>query len=243
MFREPTSMVSFLREDEKFVIEALCASYGGTWRIGEDPPDAYMSLTKNEVAVEISILTQHVVSKSGQPVPRLSQDSGVIRLCNEIDEELRNDIPDGAYVLLTISAPLNKIRQTKANLANEIKEIAQQKSPKSQVLEINQNKIKIQLISGTRPSGKKVIGIVPNQNSSPDILANVLYILNERIRDKTTKCQNIVHRPLWLALFNDYWLAEPDTYELAMEKLSVAHPFDRICLVLGNKEVHTLYET
>lgn len=236
-------MASSLREDEKFVIEALCASYGGTWRIGEDPPDAYMSLTKNEVAVEISILTQHVVSKSGKAVPRLSQDTGVLRLCDEINEELKNGIPAGVYVLLTISAPLNKIRQTKADLINEIKEFAQQKKPKNQVLEINQNKVKIQLILGDRPFGNKVIGIVPNQNSSPDILANVLYILSERISDKATKCRDIVHRPLWLALFNDYWLAEADTYELAMEKLSVAHPFDKICLVMGNKEIHTLYET
>ena len=82
---------------------------------------------------------------------------------------------------------------------------------------------------------------MPNQNSSPHILANVLYILRDRIIDKVRKCQNIVHRPLWLALFNDYWLAEPDTYELAVNELSIAHPFDKICLVLGNKEVHTLH--
>ena len=236
-------MASSLREDEKFVIEALCASYGGTWRIGEDPPDAYMSLTDSEVAVEISILTQHVVSKSGKPVPRLSQDTGVLRLCDEINEELKTDIPSRVYVLLTISSPLNKIRQTKTDLINEIKRMAQKKAPNRQVLEINQNKVEIQLILGDRPFGKKVVGIVPNQNSSSDILANVLYILSERINDKVTKCRNIVHRPLWLALFNDYWLADPATYELAMKKLSVAYPFDKICLVLGSKEVHTLYET
>ncbi|MBC8391234.1 MAG: hypothetical protein H8E17_01525 [Deltaproteobacteria bacterium] len=236
-------MVSSLRGDEKFVNEALCSSYGGTWRIGEDPPDAYISLTENEVAVEISILTQHVVSKSGKPVPRLSQDNGVRRLCDEINAELKNDIPSGVYVLLTISSPLNKIRQTKTDLINEIKGIAQKKAPNKQVLENNQNKVKIQLILGDRPSGKKVVGIVPNQNSNSDILANVLYILSERINDKVTKCRDIVHRPLWLALFNDYWLAEPETYELAMKKLSVTHSFNKICLVLGCKEVHTLYET
>lgn len=236
-------MVSSLREDEKFVIEALCASYGGTWRIGEDPPDTYMSLAENEIAVEISILTQHVVSKSGKPVPSLSQDTGVLRLCYEINEELKNDIPSGVYFLLTISSPLNKIRQTKAELTNEIRKFAQKKAPNVHAIEINKNRMKIRLILGERPSGKKVIGVVPNKNSSPDILANVLYILSERINDKAMKCQDIMHRPLWLALFNDYWLAELDTYDLAMKKLSVTHPFDRICLVQGSKEVFTLYET
>jgi hypothetical protein len=236
-------MASVLREDEKFVIESLCAKYGGTYRIGEDPPDAYMSLNSNEIAVEISILTQHVVDKSGKPVPRLSQDSGALRLCDELNEDLKSDIPSGVYVLLTISSPLNKTRQTKDELINKIKEIANKDAPIREVFEINENKADIQTVLGERPSGKKVVGVVSNQNSSPDILENVLYMLSERINDKVNKCQNIVHRPLWLALFNDYWLSEPDTYELAMEKLSIEHPFDKICLVLGGKEVHTLYET
>lgn len=236
-------MGPILREDEKFVIESLCAKYSGTYRIGEDPPDTYMSLNGNEIAIEISILTQHVVDKSGNPVPRLSQDAGVLRLCDEINEELKTDIPSGVYVLLTISSPFNKIRQTKADLINKIKEIVQKKAPSEEVFEINGNKGKIQTLLGERPSGKKIIGVVPSQNSSLDILGNVLFILGDRINDKVNKCKNIVHRPLWLALFNDYWLAEPDTYELAMKKLPIEHPFDKICLVLGNKEVHVLYET
>jgi hypothetical protein len=236
-------MVSSLREDEKFVIKALCYTYCGTWRDGEDPPDAYMSLTDGEIAVEISILTQHVAGKSGKPVPRLSQDTSVLRLLDEIDEALKTDIPSGVYILLTIPSPLNKIRQTKIDLIKEIKRIAQERTFNKQVLKINQNKVEVHLTSGSIPSGKKVIGGVYNQNSSPDILENVIYILGERIKDKITKCQNIAHKPLWLALFNDYWLAEPDTYKLAMSQLSISHIFDKICLVLGNKEVHTLYET
>ncbi|MHC4117159.1 MAG: hypothetical protein ACYSWO_06595 [Planctomycetota bacterium] len=236
-------MSTYLREDERFVIEALCDSYGGTWRTGEDPPDAYMSLPENEVAVEISTLTQHVGGRAGKPIPRLSQDTGVLRLCDEIDEELKEHIPSEMYVLLVISSPLNRIQRTKIDLINEIRRITKNEAPNKEVLEINQNKVEIQLIAGDRPSGKKVVGIVPNQNSSPDILANVLYILRERIIDKAMKCRNIVHKPLWLALFNDYWLAEPDTYQLAMKKLPIKHPFDKVHLILGNKEVHTLHET
>lgn len=226
------------------MIESLSEVYGGSWRVGEDPPDAYLLLKKpeHEVAVEISILTQHVIDKSGRTVPRLSQDSGALRLCDELNDELKNDIPSDVYVLLIISSPLNKIRQTKTDLMEEIKSIVQKKALNKQVSEINQNKIEIKLIHGNRPSGKKIVGIVPNQNSSPDILANVLYMLSERINDKVAKCSKIMHRPMWLALFNDYWLAEPDTFQLAIKELSVKHQFDKICLVLGNKEVHTLYE-
>ena len=109
-----------LREDEQFVIEALCETYNGTWRIGEDPPDAYMTLKGHEVAVEISILTQHVFNEAGNSIPRLSQDSGVLRLCDELDEELKNIIPSEVEIILIITAPLKKIRQTKKHLINEI---------------------------------------------------------------------------------------------------------------------------
>ncbi|MFA6011999.1 MAG: hypothetical protein WC799_18555 [Desulfobacteraceae bacterium] len=127
-------------------------------------------------------------------------------------------------------------------MINKIRGIVQKSAPNEQIIEIYQNKVKIQLISGDRPSGKKVVGIIPNQYSSPDILANVMFMLNERINDKVIKCSKIEHRPLWLALLNDYCLAEPDIYELAIKNLSIKHPFDKICLVLGNKEVHNLYE-
>jgi len=93
-----------------------------------------MSFTEKEVAVEISILTPHVIDKSGKVVPRLSQDIVVLRLCNEINNELKNEIPSGIYVLLTISSPLNKIRQTKIDLINEIKEIVQKAVPNKKVL-------------------------------------------------------------------------------------------------------------
>ncbi len=153
-------MASSLREDENFVIEALCNTYGGTWRVGEDPPDAYILIGGQEIAVEISILTQHVTDKSGKLVPRLSQDSRVIRLCDELDEEFKSLIPSGVYIMLTISAPLNKIRKTKDYLIHEIKEIVQRNSAIKRVVEINKNRVKIQLISGDRLSGKKVVGVV-----------------------------------------------------------------------------------
>jgi hypothetical protein len=128
-----------LREDEYFVIEALCALYDGTWRVGEDPPDAYMTLNDHEVAVEISILTQHVVSETGKSVPRLSQDSGVLRLCDEVNEELKHVIPPGMYIILTVSAPLKKIRKFKADLIAKITGIIQEGAPNDQVLEIYEN--------------------------------------------------------------------------------------------------------
>lgn len=61
-------MSNTLRDNEKFVIEALSGSLGGSWRIGENPPDAYLMQREVEVAVEISTLTQYVMGRSGNHV-------------------------------------------------------------------------------------------------------------------------------------------------------------------------------
>ena len=235
-------MGSSLRKDEKFVIEALCDEYDGTWRIGEDPPDAYMMLNNNEIAVEISILTQHVVNESGKSISRLTQDSGVLRLCDDLNVDIGHIIPPGMCLIITVSAPLKKIRKFKDVLKAKILEIIDKGVSTKHILNIYENKVNISFISGTRPSGEKVIGVVANRNSSPDILANVQYILNDRINEKVIKCSKVEYRPLWLALFNDYWLAEPDTYKHAINSSNIEHPFEKICLVFGNKKVHTLYE-
>ncbi len=44
----------------------------------------------------------------------------------------------------------------------------------------------------------------------------------------TRKCRSLQFKGvLWLALFNDYWLAENDTYQQAIQMLWVDHPFEK----------------
>ena len=49
-----------LRDDEELAITSLAKEFGGTWRVGENPPDAYLSVGAREIAVEISTLTQQI---------------------------------------------------------------------------------------------------------------------------------------------------------------------------------------
>ena len=58
-------MTNQLKPDEQFVINSLAAHVGGTWSTGENPPDAYLRIGEEAVAVEISTLTQHVVAERG----------------------------------------------------------------------------------------------------------------------------------------------------------------------------------
>ena len=232
-----------LSDDEQFAIESLSSTIGGSWRPGENPPDVYLMQGKVEVAIEISTLTRHVPGKSGAPEPRLSQDMGVLRLCDELNEELGDLIQSDKYVILTLNAPVDRLRKFKNILKDRLIEIVGIGESEEVSLDISGNNIKVHIVKGQRPSGKKVIGIVANRNSSSNISSNVDFILTHRIQDKTQKCSKVTHRPLWLALFNDYWLAGPNSYRQAMQQYSENHPFEKIFLISGNREVHLIYET
>ncbi len=236
---------NMLRRDEKLCIDAVVASVGGKWSEGEDPPDAYLSIGNDNIAVEISTLTQHVTDHAGGSKPRLSEDSTAIRLCNELDEELKTHIPAGRKVRLFLWAPISSARKLKPRLAHEIIALVEAAGKEDVIVEreILGNKITIHYFPEDRTSGKKVVGAVQNKKSDADILANAKAILADRIDVKAQKCRPLISSgPIWLALFNDYWLADIDTYRQATAQISAKHPFERILIVSGNRSVTALYE-
>lgn len=232
-----------LRADEEFVISAVASCFSGTWRPGEDPPDAYLELSRETVAVEISTLTQYVDDYQGKLIPRFLQDATALRLIEELNKELCTEIPHGTTVKLALESPLKNKRKLKPLLIRKILEMVNGQET-AQIIEyrVFDNKIDIQVDRSERPWGNKVVGIVINEESSSDISMNARWILEHRISVKDKKCRSLSFKgPFWLALFNDYWLADVDTYKKAIATSAVPHRFDKILLVRDNKDVATLY--
>jgi hypothetical protein len=104
-----------LREDEAFAITSIARAFSGTWRPGENPPDAYLVLGAETIAVEISTLTQHVTDDKGTR-PRLSDDLATAAFANALNDELGDLIPDGLTIGLVLSSPILLLGKTKAKL-------------------------------------------------------------------------------------------------------------------------------
>jgi hypothetical protein len=244
MFDELAITETPIREDEEFVISAIATSLSGTWLAGENPPDAYLTLNTGTVAVEISTLTQYVTDDKGTR-PRLSDDIATAAFANELNEELSDLIPDGYTIGLVLSSPILAYRKTRAQLAQFIHgHMADlQFLQTERKLQINGNAITVFLTHHGDTQFKKVSALFMNRSSSPDILLNATRILEDRIATKTQKCSHLLNRgPIWLALFNDYWLTDADTYRAALSRIKLQHPFQKILLVNGDRSVHTLYE-
>jgi hypothetical protein len=94
----------------------------------------------------------------------------------------------------------------------------------------------------SEPDSEKLHGIVTNQKSNPDILLNARCSLEDRIATKATICDALsLKGAVWLALLNDYWLADDDTYKRAFKAIAITHPFEKILLVSGSGAVAQLY--
>lgn len=237
-------MASELRPDEDFAIRAVAASTSGTWWPGDNPPDAYLMVGERTIGVEISMLTQHVNNEHGGTHARLSEDVPAIAMANQLDRDLREVIPNGRMAILTLRAPILEVRQTTLQLKEKICRLVAAASSETVDVEesICGNAIGIQITSHEQPDPRKVHALVPNRKSSPNILSNARYILEERIATKAKKCGSLnFNGPLWLALINDYWLADSQTYQKAMAMIPLSHPFERILLISGDGFVAALY--
>ena len=236
-------MNSPLRSDEEFVICALANHFNGTWRPGENPPDVYLLVGTEDTAVEISTLTQQVRDEHGRLKPRLSEDTTAIRLANALNEELQSQVPIGWMVILTLTSPVLHARMVYNQLKERISNlISNKRNCKSEEIILG-NKIDIQVVAESRQSGKKVVGIIQNANSSPDIFKNAWEILEDRIVVKANICRSLsFFGPKWLALLNDYGLADNEIYEQAFNSFSVDHPFEKIMLVSPDGSVAVLGE-
>lgn len=234
------STVSALRPDEFFVINHVARTYSGNWRPGENPPDAYLKLHNKSIAVEISTLVQHVQSVLNQSRSRYSDDESALRIIQEIKDAIPAFLLNGRTVILTLSPPIKKFRQTRNQLELAVRNELLTNNDVDTNVEIHGNEISIQIKSYGEPADATVVGAVMHRTSSPDILQNTRFSLENMIGVKSDKCAALTP-PIWLALLNDYWLADPATYRQAMKMLSVTHPFVKILLVSGNGLVTELF--
>lgn len=232
-----------MRPDEAFVGRALVAYFGGpssaTASDGEDPPDIYLAAGKTRVGVEVSRLSQFTFEPDGTFGNRATQDSFGMRLIEELNARLGPLLPHDISLLVGVEVPVTNALRFKKRLDAWVTQIATVPVLGDRHQSAIENVKATVSVVPARSTGKRIAGFVANNHSSADILANARLMLENRVRTKSDLC-NPLSKPVWLALLNDYWLADATTYALAAQQLSVAHCFERILLVTEDGAVTEL---
>lgn len=232
-----------MRRDEEFVGRALVAFFGGPSNAsvsdGEDPPDLYLHVGGSRTGIEVTRLSQFTFESDGTMGNRATQDFFGIRLLNELDANTGPKLPEEISLLIGLWIPVQNASRFKKSLTEWVTQIAA--APKqgfNEERKIEGSKVTVSVIE-QRPTGKKIAGFVVNKNSSADIGLNARLVLEDRIRSKAAICGGL-SKPIWLAVLNDYWLADADTYALAGRQFNLSHCFERIFLVSDQGAVNEL---
>ena len=232
-----------LRPDEEFVGQSLVAFFGGpslaAFSEGGDPPDLYLTTEGVRVGVEVTQLSQVTFRPGGTNGNRRTQDAFGLRVLADLNNEVTTILPIGVALLIVLWVPVENPSKYRKALTDLVKGIALSPELGHEIVRnVEGAKVSLKVIP-RQPGADAVSGAVANTESSADIGMNARVILEERIQAKTQRCA-LLPRPLWLALLNEYWLADPDSYVLAAKQIKLEHCFERLFLVSDNGQIREI---
>lgn len=232
-----------MRRDEAFVARTLGEFLGGPSSAiasdGDDPPDLYLALGQFRVGVEVTRLSQFTLEPDGTLGNRATQDFFGLRLLDELNTTIGPLLLDDISLLVGLWVPVSNAARFRKELKEWVHEIAMAAANRTQLeRDIDGSRTSVSVIR-QRPSRKKIVGFVVNKNSSADIGLNARLVLEDRIRTKSDICAQLP-KPIWLAVLDDYWIADADSYAEVYGQLRLTHCFERIFLVADNGAVSEL---
>jgi len=237
-----------LRPEEIFVrdrlLDVLESSGDVAFSEGEDPPDLVLRRGNKQYAVEVTRLTPVTFGEDGGVGNRMTDDSFGAALCDSLNESMGQDVAEGYSLLLTLYLPVLKPKEYREALKERLCDTIIPSGPFMGRCEyqLKESKIEVSWIP-LRPSGKRIVGILRNVNVCLDILHNAKVILCRRILAKEKRYTELnLDIPRWLALYNDYFLADSDTLAQAYHECGVKHGFQRIYAVNTNGAVRVLLD-
>jgi hypothetical protein len=230
-----------LNKQERAAIEAVAREISATWENGSDPPDAYLMAAGKRVAVDIRTLKQRGTGQSNAAKPRLRFDKVATRLMERLQASLRETVPDGMTVVLTITAPIRLASKTAASLEDKIQTLVRRRSAgRDEKDTIHRNRVQIRILRHQSERGPKVIGFVHNTDSDPLLLLNMTGDLLELVSAETGRRAPTPGGDRWLVVISAGGSSCLDAYRYIYSQLGMAAGFDKVLMVFGDESVGTL---
>jgi hypothetical protein len=233
-----------LRKREQAAIATVAGHFSATWEKGEgDSPDAYVTIAGKRIAVDITAIRQRVAERGGRLTkPRLRFDRVALGFVRRLQAALREFVPDGETVIVTITAPIRLAAKTAVALEDKIRANLARRSVQWEVKDtIHGNQIRVRLVKGVSRRMSNVIGFVHNPDSDPDVLLRLTQSLLQHIGAAAGKrAPKRFTGDRWLVLANEDGLSHIETYRHVFAQLSIPTGFKKILIVLAGGRVETL---
>jgi hypothetical protein len=235
--------MSELRKRQQAAIEAVVRHFSATREDGsKESPNAYVVIAGKQIAVEVAVIEQKGAKQGSFAKPRLRFDKVVLGLVGGLRAALREFVPDGQTVLLTVTAPIWLPSKTAAVLEDKIKVCLARRSAQPEIKDtIHGNQIRVRVVKGGSKGNSKFIGFVHNPDSDPEVLLNLTQSLLLYIGAAASKpAPKKFTGDRWLVVANEDGLSHIETYRHIYAQLTIPTDFKKILIVLAGGRVETL---
>lgn len=231
-----------MRKRERAAIEVVARHFSATWERGEEPPDAYLTIARKRIAVEVTTIRQRIAARGGIATPRLRFDRVALRLVRRLQARLGESVPDGRTLIVTITAPIRVPSKTAAALEGRIRTCLARRSAQADAKDtIHGNQIRVRLVKGGSTRAPKVIGFVHNPDSDADVLLDITHSLIEGIGAKASERAPAGSAGVrWLVLVGENRLSHVEPSRYVYSQLSFPTDFTKILIMLAGGRIETL---
>jgi hypothetical protein len=229
-----------LKKQERTAIEAVARRFSATWEKGNDPPDAYIMVARERVAVDITTLKRRGTGQGNAAKPRLRFDKVATRVIERLQATLGETVPDGMTVLLTITAPIRLPSKTAAALEDKIQTLLGRGSPgRHEKDTVHGNRVQIHLLRDESGRAPKMIGFV-HSDADPLLLLNMTRELLELISGEAGRRAPRLAGDRWLVVISAGGISWLEAYRYIYSQLRMATAFKKILMVFAEGRVGML---
>jgi len=226
-----------LSRPQRAALEAVARRFSATWE--SNPPRAWLRLAHQRVAVEIATLNRNRAPHN-RAKPRLRFDKAVIRLMERLKAALRETVPDGFTVLLTVTAPIRLPAKTAAALEEKIQYLLTRPSPdRDQKHTIHGNRVRIRTVKHESSQAPKILGFVHNSDTDPLLLFNMARELLDLPSGRAAKLPS----DRWLVLISAAESSCLDAYRYIYSQLRPVTNFKKVVMVFSDGRIAALADT
>ena len=168
-------------------------------------------------------------------------DRVVLRLFEDLQAALRDAIPQGQTVIVTVTAPIKLPGRTALALEDRIRrDLARKPTGRSRAT-IHGNGIRLHWLADIPAGMPKLVGLVHNRDTDPAIILEVTEALIRHIGARAAAHRmRPSEKGRWLILANEAGLSHIETYRQIWRRIAIAVGFEKILLVLAGGRVETL---
>lgn len=226
---------------ERAAIETVARRFAATWERRGDPPRDSLTVAGKRVPIEVAVLGPTDAGRGKAANPRLRFDKVATRLMERLQAAVRDEVPAGVTVLVTVTAPIRLASKTAAFLEERTRTLLGRRSHgRDETATIHGNRVRIRVLKGQSNRVPKLIGFVHNPDTDPLLLMNMTRGWLELSDDMASRRAPRAAGDRWLVVVSARESSCFEAYRDIVSQMRGSPDFKKILIVFDDGRVGML---